>query len=309
MLPMNSQAQFNRIVSLVAELTRRSRLGAESARLDDLARQFDATRTQIQADIRALTAVGDNPDADWMLSLNVSQEGDRVSISSAGPFQRPIRFARDELLAVQLGLATVAEADQSLTSALAKVLETAEPVHHALPGRGRVSPSVSNLVRGAITDRQRLELKYAGEASLSGVNRVVHPYQLLEQQGYTYIVAWCELADGWRHFRLDRIIDALPAGAHYVPRTDFIPANDSFAEPPEGTTPVQVRFSPGIARWLKEHHPDAVTNTDGGLVVTYAVASPEWLIRHVLFYGPEAEVLGPQSYRELMRNQLTGASD
>ena len=300
---MSSSEQLNRIVGLVSELTRRARQGSESSSIDEVATSFGVSRKEIQSDIRALTLAGDDPDADWLLSVSVWQEGNNVSISSGGPFQRPLRFTRDELVAMQLGLAD-GDSAAGLSEHFAQVLKTAEPVHHALAGRGRVSPSMSNLVRTAIADRRKLEIKYAGERSLGGVNRIIHPYQLLEQQGNTYIVAWCELAEGWRHFRADRIIDALPTESHYVARGDFIPAEDSFTEPPEGTTPVQVRFSPSISRWLAEQHPQAIMDEEGSAVVTYQVANAEWLLRHILNYGPEAEVIAPASFRELMRREL-----
>ncbi|MEO8199403.1 MAG: WYL domain-containing protein [Gemmatimonadota bacterium] len=301
---MTSSEQVNRIVSLVAHLATQARQGSESAPLDDVAQRFNATRSEIQSDIRALTLLGDNPDADWALSLSVWQESDRISITSGGPFQRPIRFTGDELVAIQLGLAEVTSSHESLSADLAGILNTASPVSHALAGRGRVSPSIRNLVKSAIGDRRRLEVKYTSERTLGGLNRIIHPYQLLERGGHTYIIAWCELADGWRRFRLDRVLDALSADGHYVPRPDFVPADESFAPPAEGTTPVDVRFSPAVARWLREGHPGARTEKDGGIVVTYQVASPDWLVRHVLQYGPEAEVIGPQSFRELMRKEL-----
>ena len=301
---MTSGEQVNRIVSLVADMTRRSRQGIESASLDELAREFNASKGQVQSDIRALTLLGEDPDAEWLLSLSVWQEGNQVSLASGGPFQRPIRFTGDELIAVQLGLAAVDEPAQAMVSSFASLLGHAEPVHHAMAGRGRVSLSITNLVRSAVTDRRKLEIRYTGERSLGGINRVIHPYQLLDQEGHVYIVAWCEVADGWRHFRLDRILDALPAEGHYLPRPDFVPADDSFAPPSEGTTAVQVRFSPAISRWLKERFADAVTQDDGSLVVTYLVANPEWLLRQVLQYGPEAEIISPPSFRELMRREL-----
>jgi proteasome accessory factor C len=299
---MTSADQLNRMTSLVADLTRKSRAGTSSVSLDELAQRYGATRNQIQADIRTLTLLGDDPDADWVLSLSVGQEGDRISIASGGPFRRPIRFTGDELVALQLGLAAVDESKTSVSTSLAALLNRAEPVRHALAGRGRVSPSVINLVRTAIGDRRKLEIRYAGERSLGGVNRIIQPYQLLEQEGYTYIVAWCELSGGWRHFRVDRILDASRSNDHFTPREDFVPAEDSFLAPEE-TTAVQVRFSPVIARWIRERHPDAAVASDGSIVVTYLVASPEWLVRHVLQYGPEAEVVGPESFRELMRRE------
>ena len=298
-----SSEQLNRIVGLVADLTRQSREGAESAGLDEVASRFGATRSQIQGDIRTLTLLGDDPDADWLLSLSVWQEGDRISLASGGPFQRPLSFTGDELVAMQIGLTQVEDDAKGLSHSLAKILNTADPVTNVLSGRGRVSPSVRNLVLSAITDRRKLEIRYTGERSLGGVKRVIHPYQVLEQEGQGYVVAWCELADGWRHFRVDRILDAVPAEEYYQPRPDFTPADDSFA-PPAETTAVKVRFSPAIARWLKERHPAAESAPEGGIVVTYQVANPEWLIRYVLQYGPEAEIVGPESFRELMRDQM-----
>ncbi len=301
---MSTNEQFNRIVGLVAEVTKQERQGSESVALGTLAERFGTTRKQIEADIRTLTMLGDDPDADWLLSLNVWQEGAEVSISSGGPYQRPLRLTAEELMAIQLGLADVGDEATSLGSGLAQVLQTSAPVKHAVAGRGRVMPSVSTLFREAIGNRNKVEIKYAGERTLGGINRVIHPYQLLEQQGHTYVVAWCELADGWRHFRADRIIDALLSDHHYTPRSDFHPAGDSFSPPAEGVTPVEVRFSPAIARWLREGHPEAVSQSDGSVVVTYLVASPEWLVRHVLQYGSEAEVMAPASFREMMRQQV-----
>jgi len=49
---------------------------------------------------------------------------------------------------------------------------------------------------------------------------------------------------------------------------------------------------------MEERHPDAQQGEDGSLTVTYRVASPDWLVRHVLQYGDAAEVVGPEGYRE-----------
>lgn len=234
---MSSDEQFNRIVALVADLTRHDRQGHGGQTLAELAQRFDTTPRQIAADIRALTMLGDDPEADWLLSLSVSQEGDEISISSGGPYQRPLRFTADELMAMQLGLAD-ADGPAAMSADLAEILKAAEPMTHALAGHGRVTPSPGNLFRTAITNRCKVEIRYTGTRSLEGVNRVIHPYQLLEEQGRIYVVAWCELADGWRHFRLDRMLDAIPLDEHYVSRREYVPADDSFAEPPEGVTPV-----------------------------------------------------------------------
>src|SRR5262245_10078442 len=163
---MSSDQQLNRIVSLVAELTRREREGLGSVALTDLANRLETTPNQIESDIRTLTLLGDDPDAEWLLSLRVWQEGDRVMIHSGGPYQRPIRFTGEELMAIQLGLADAVESGGRLSLELGELLASAERATHALAGRGRVSPAFGNLLRAAIDDRRKVAIRYTGERSL-----------------------------------------------------------------------------------------------------------------------------------------------
>ena len=91
---MTAADQLNRIVSLVADMSRR---GDGAVTLAELAEAQDTTVHQVQADIRTLTALDNDPGADWLLALQVTQEGDRVELWSGGPFRRPVRLAPDEL--------------------------------------------------------------------------------------------------------------------------------------------------------------------------------------------------------------------
>jgi len=74
--------------------------------------------------------------------------------------------------------------------------------------------------------------------------------------------------------------------------------------PPDGIDHVKVRFSPRIARWVRERHRDAEVSYDERAVVTFPCASMDWLVRAVLQYGDEAEVLEPVAYREAMRRAV-----
>jgi predicted DNA-binding transcriptional regulator YafY len=65
-----------------------------------------------------------------------------------------------------------------------------------------------------------------------------------------------------------------------------------------------VRYAPGVARWIRERIRDdefwaARTREldDGSIEVTHRVAEMRWLIEHVLQYGPDAQVLSPDSAR------------
>jgi predicted DNA-binding transcriptional regulator YafY len=165
-----------------------------------------------------------------------------------------------------------------------------------------------DLLLQAVDECRRVELSYAGEGATEETARVIQPHQVVSYEGRTYVVSWCERSEGWRNFRADRVIDAGFADGEFEVREDFEPVTDPsrvFSAPEDGLDEVEVRFSPDIARWVLEQHPDARSEADGSAVVTYRVASLDWLVRRVLQYGPEAEVLGPEVYREGVRRAAT----
>lgn len=291
---MSAADQLNRIVSLVAFLSRRG----EGVTLDDLAAECGTTRAQVQADVRTLTGLGDHADHDWRLSLSVTQQGDAVAITSLGPWRRPLRLTPDEFLALQLALADDPEGEALARQFAGLAPRTAERPHTAHEGP-RGEGRILDAVRRAVAGRVKLELLYAGAGDRVGGGRVVHPYELVVQGGRFYCIAWCEQAQGWRHFRVDRMLDALATDQPFPPRDDFEPPDHVFRTE---TTPdqVTVRFGPRIRRWVEERYPDGVATEDGAFQVTFDVTDPAWLVRHVLSFGTEAEVLEPEEYRALV---------
>lgn len=122
-------------------------------------------------------------------------------------------------------------------------------------------------------------------------------------------MAWCRRAGDWRHFRADRVLDASLEAETFAARADFKPLRapaDVFRSA-EGGDEVVVRYSPQVARWLAERFPGARRLEDGAVEVTHRVVEPSWLVRMVLQYGAEAEVVGPASYREYV-SRAVGAS-
>jgi predicted DNA-binding transcriptional regulator YafY len=103
------------------------------------------------------------------------------------------------------------------------------------------------------------------------------------------------------------MLDAAPCEATFTPRprgTTTLDRHPTFQPPESGTDGVRVRFASGIARWLAERYPDHEQEPDGSVIVTFDVASVEWLVRHVLQYGAAAEVLSPVGYREAVREAV-----
>jgi predicted DNA-binding transcriptional regulator YafY len=309
--------QVNRLVQLVAELSRRDDEDGEGVPIADVAERLGVSATQVERDIRTLTAVSDNPDGSWLQSLSIWQEGDRFSASSLGPYRRPLRFTPMEMLAIQVGLAWEMEGGAEsavqgvapLTAEFAKLLSEASmgPDQVSItPLSGEGEQDVVELAQRAVAERRVLTILYTAEGDLAGAARSVEPHQVAYADGRWYAVAWCRKSEGWRHFRADRVIDAALEEETFTPRSDF----KALEKPEEAfrqdapPVPVRVRFRPAVARWLAERYPEGRALPDGGLEVEFAVLDPHWLVRHILQYGADAEVIEPPAVRALMKKIL-----
>ena len=314
--------QMNRIVQLVAELSRHGDEDGDGVPIAEVAERLGESPRQIERDLRTLTDASDSPDASWLHSLSIWQEGDRVSASSRGPFRRPLRFTPLELLAIQIGIAWELEGGAAAPSAeaarpeafplsteFAKLLVAVEdgPRRVSLaPASGEGEQEVAELAQRAATERRVLTILYAGEHDLASAARSVEPHQVLNADGCWYVVAWCRRSEGWRHFRADRVIDVALEDETFTLQPDHrdveTPAETLRRDAPP--VPVRVRFSPAIARWLAERYPHARRLEGGGLEVEFPVLEPHWLVRHILQYGADAEVIEPPAVRALMRRVL-----
>ena len=150
-------------------------------------------------------------------------EGYRLSDAVALP---PLRLTPEELEALNLGIAIVAEAadpdiraaalslgdkiDAALPAAVVPEADlwkfAAYPFADAARGFAHLSP-----LRAAIRARQKLRLTYTGPGGIV-TSRVIRPL-LLEHWGRIWtLTAWCELREDFRVFRVDLIdtAEALP---------------------------------------------------------------------------------------------------
>ena len=303
--------QLNRIVQLLAELSRRERSGEAAPTLNELAERFGTKPSVILRDIRLTTAITGDAETTWLSSITAYQEGDRVSFSSMGPYRRPIRFTANELLALQVALLGDEEREIRVLRELAGAVSSTDDTYDKLVSALQAIPGdqagIVDLACAAMNANKRLRIVYAGEGSEQPGERTVQVHDIVSFEGRFYLVAWCERADGWRRFRCDRVLDAAMHDDAYEPRSDA-PAieggSDLFEPPSEGVDEVTIRFSPAISRWVLERYANAKDDGKGRAVVTFKTASVDWLVRTVLQYGAEAEVLGPPAYREAVRRAV-----
>lgn len=140
----------------------------------------------------------------------------------------PLMFSVEEIEALALGCRWVtergdAELADAARDALAKIAAVLPPalaseIEEEDDARLIVPPTEistsqidASLVRDAMRSQAKLAVDYSDKAR-SGSKRVVWPLAVAYFQHVLVLVAWCEMRDGFRHFRLDRIrtLERLP---------------------------------------------------------------------------------------------------
>lgn len=155
-------------------------------------------------------------------------------VLTPGFFLPPLMFNADELEALVLGARWVqAQTDDALGQAAATALSkiaTASPkdlretmANTGLWTRGSgsgvpgVKPALVQALREAIREEKKLVIAYSDVEGVA-TERTIWPIGLAFFESTRLVIAWCELREGFRHFRADRVTRCDDAGARYPQR-------------------------------------------------------------------------------------------
>ena len=149
-----------------------------------------------------------------------------------GFFLPPLMFGEEELEALVLGARWVqGQGDtalaQAAASALAKIA-TASPkdLRDKMADTGLWAPRFQmpaehptglRTIREALRLEHKLAITYVDETGAT-TERIVWPVVLAFLEGKRLLAAWCELRNGFRHFRPDRISALTKTGLRYPTR-------------------------------------------------------------------------------------------
>jgi predicted DNA-binding transcriptional regulator YafY len=232
-------------------------------------------------------------------------------------FHRPMRLTMPELCALELGLTMLRRertpAEQApIDRALERLRQTIsrvpaddrhEGIRHAELGAAGAAEHLAAL-RSAVATNHRVVLQYRAGAATESTTRTIDPHSLVFAEQMWYVVASTGDAT-LRIFRLDRVesVEVLDETFERDPSAGLRVQEAGRAFVSGTSNQMTVRYSPRIARWVAERE-QAPLDADGSLTMTHPVADDSWAVRHVLQYGPDAEVVAPQSIRELIVTQL-----
>src|SRR5688500_5074589 len=168
--------------------------------------------------------------------------------------------------------------------------------------------STFTTLQQSMADRRKVRIRYRGGSKEAATDRVVRPYALVVASGSWYALSYCEASEGIRSFRLDRIEHIERTAEPYeIPATFSVDEHLSDRKVLRLGKPrwMLVRYSSRVARWIAEREGREL-EADGSLVMEHPLADVQWGVRHVLQYGPDAEVIEPAEVREELTRRLRG---
>ncbi|HSM07425.1 MAG TPA: WYL domain-containing protein [Gemmatimonadota bacterium] len=242
--------------------------------------------------------------------VRVEIEADRIHVRSHGKFRRPMRLSPREALAAHLALRRHAAAldgpeRERVLDVAARIgggLSTAPPdefVERFAVEEGGEPAGMRMGLRRAAEDRRRCRMVYVRSGGEGLSERTLDPYAVVASHGTWFVVGYCGLREDVRVFRLDRIVDLeISDDTFEVPDgfdlDDYVEEGRVFRA--DTTEPVTVRYTGLSAARVEEMGPTE-QGPDGSVTVTYDVADPGWIVRHVLQQGGEAVVVEPEPVR------------
>jgi proteasome accessory factor C len=268
--------------------------------IEEVAADFSITVPVLRRDLELL----------WMCGLpgygpgdliDLSFEGDTVTVTFDAGMRRPLRLSGAEATALVVALRALAETPGvldagSVRRALAKIEAAAGQAEGVVVGLATREEAALSAVRDALDHRRALHIRYYTPARDTVSERTVDPMRLLLVEGRSYLEAWCRWAEEVRLFRLDRIEHVATLDEPALPPPHARPTDVSaglFRAQPDQQIAV-LTLAPD-ARWVAEYYPvdELIEGEGGAATVRMRFAETGWMVRLVLGLGADVVVREP----------------
>jgi proteasome accessory factor C len=310
----DSAAQLKRLLAAIPELA-----DDKPHRLADVAARVGTDEGTLSRDLRTLvTRFGDEPGG-FVEGVQLLFDEATVQLRSS-LLKRPMGLSRSELRALELGLAVLRQEatppeQPTVDSARARVRKAAAAARAVAPENETRTASTNTtehdarwlkILRSAMSSRTKAVIRYRSASADEATERTVHPYGIVHARGKWFAIAFCDRAQELRVFRVDRM-----SMVGIVAEDAVVPEGFSLDQvldrgrvmTQEAAEVLRVSYSPRIARWIAERE-SGESMADGSFVVEHPLADDDWAVRHVLQYGPDAEVVAPPRVRALVVQRL-----
>ena len=270
----------------------------------DLAVEFSISASEMLDDLTTLWMCG-LPGYTALELMDLSFETGYVTISNAETLAHPRMLDRNEVLTLILGLETMLEGQVSqgtplaiqlgsLIQKLSQFLDVARSI--------QAGTSSSSLIRGelekSISSRIPIEIDYHSFTRDEVSTRIIHPLEFTLSNENEYIFAFCERSNGYRTFKVDRIMrSAIPEKATSHESQEKLEANQTLHR---FIVAINSRER-DVAERFNLSHGDLRMNSERE--ATVESFTPDWAIREIMSFGGEVSLKKPQILRDSLRHR------
>lgn len=269
--------------------------------LPDLAEQFSIPVAQLTEDLTTLWMCG-LPGYTALELMDLSFDTGYVSISNAETLSSPRTLNRDEVLALLLGLQTILESlfsgNQELVLPVESLISKLSDLSEAkIANQVQSGTSVPSLLRGdieiAIATRAAIRITYHSLTRDAITDRVIHPLEFSTSHDSEYLYAYCEKSQGYRTFKLDRVL-SLSQSPNSEERLETQILEESAAPTvinivvTSRSRDVAERFGIAAEKFENSAQPEVAVES----------FSPDWAVREIMSFGGEVSLESPDNLRK-----------
>lgn len=176
-------------------------------------------------------------------------------------------------------------------------------------GKQDVDSDIEKIVRNAMESKKKLQIEYYAWNSDSYSTRVIHPYQLVINDGYFSVMAYCETRKALRQFRLSRIQKADMLSEGFVVDKALLNENKTFIHlTGKAEENLVLHFDAETARYVEEYEKSKADHIekqkDGSLIFRRKVSISDEVTKYVLGFGSHVKVLEPAWFAEDIAEEI-----
>lgn len=203
-------------------------------------------------------------------------------------------------------IATAPQINQSYINTLSEMMKV--NVSGLTPEKD-VKPEHLDIIREAVAEKKSIRVEYYSFNSDETTIRCFDPYLLEIYEGCWHVVGYCHLRKGIRDLRVSRIRTLQRMNQAFIRPENFYEQykKDRFDKlAGEEKIKIRLRFTGDAARIVKEYEAskaDLIEENDSELIFERTATMTPDILKWVLGFGADVEVLEPQSLRDEVQSQ------
>lgn len=292
--------QINRLFEIVYML-----LNKKSITANELAEHFEVSVRTIYRDIDTLSSAG-------IPIYAIQGKGGGISLLDNYVLDKSFLSEReqDEILYALQSLSTIQapETDNVLTklnSLFNKNKTNWIEVDFSPWGSDKRNQQQFSVIKDAILSQRVIEFNYISSSGEKNIRRV-EPNKLVFKVNAWYLQAFCLTRNALRSFKIVRMTDVIITEVAFFERNFEELSNSSQGHNEQKWSKVCLKISAaGAYRVYDEfEEKDIIKSKDGSFTITTSLPENEWLIRYILSFGAEVEVLAPHNIRDRLKKEI-----